>query len=70
MRVTEQDKVAEIVDLLAAADGEASAIADLDGCVARSHRSRQAKAALAALPPQDLRQASALRRCTLDGQPR
>lgn len=52
----------DLARLVREARDEDSAVADLEGCVQRLGRARAAKAALAALPPEQLRAVLALRR--------
>jgi len=48
---------------------EDAAIADLEGCMRRLLRARDAKTALAGLPAEQLRAALHLRRTELEGNP-
>jgi len=66
MTVTEQPDVERLVR---EARDEDAAIADLEGCMRRLLRARDAKTALAGLPAEQLRAALHLRRTELEGNP-
>jgi hypothetical protein len=57
---------AELERLLRDAHDEDAAVADLDGCVARLLRAREAKIALSRLSAEELRTVLQMRRATLE----
>jgi len=64
--VTDNDELAR---LLREARDEDAAVADLEGCLQRLHRARDAKSALATLPAEQLRTALQMRRADLGSGP-
>ena len=62
MNVTDNDELAR---LLREARDEDAAVADLENCVQRLHRARDAKSVLSTLPAEQLRTALQMRRTDL-----
>jgi hypothetical protein len=62
-------QIPDLARLVREARDEDAAVAELEGCVQRLRRAREAKTTLATLPAEQLRAALQLRRVELGGSP-